>query len=406
MKERPTAQQSLLLFDHQRALETVQAIPGLTPARLWKVLFPLWEVECVGIQRRSRPYEMLELFLERGIAEGHLRSVAELAGFFGLDNALVEKMLLFLRAIGHVDGTNDELRLTNLAQNSLADEKIYYEMETRRKLYFEAYTSHPLPQEHYRLDILSEAEAMFHPDRHAFRLFSFRAWQPDALMALAQRPDHAHWNLPDEVRDLKEEAVTRAYLPMYIVEARERLRGNHVGARYVVLTRLRDLRDSFFEKLVNAESDVMDLLYAEAVPDVRQLMENHLADRGIDLRDINLSQLAPDAWRATIAERTFLSTEKSITLKDVGRYQLVRGYCLQIWCDDPALRREAALDQAIHVISNWQRPATQQTVMQLLETLITRLQTIKLDIDELKRHASTQGKTAVLAKLEAIEVTG
>lgn len=406
MKETPTAQPSLLLYDPQRALETVQAIPGLTPARLFKVLFPLWEVECVGVQRHSRPYEMLELFLERGIAEGQLCSVAELASFFGLDKALVEKMLLFLRAIGHVDGTDDRLSLTNLARNSLADEKIYYETETRRKLYFEAYTSHPLPQEHYRLDILSEAEALFHPDRHVFRLFSFRAWQPDTLMTLAQRPDRARWNLPDEVRDLKEEAVTRAYLPMYIVEARERMRGNHIGTRYVVLTRLRGLRDSFFEKLVNAESDVMDLLYAEAVPDVRQLMENYLTDRGIDTRDISLSQLAPDAWRATITERTFLSTEKSITLKEVGRYQLVRGYCLQIWCEAPTLRREAALEQALHVISNWQRPATQQTVTQLLETLSTRLQTIKLGVEELKAQASAQDIKTVLAKLEAIDATG
>ena len=37
-----------LLYSPQRVLETVQMISGLTPVRLFSVLFPLWEVEIKG----------------------------------------------------------------------------------------------------------------------------------------------------------------------------------------------------------------------------------------------------------------------------------------------------------------------------------------------------------------------
>jgi len=393
-----------LLYSPQRALETVQTISGLTPVRLFSVLFPLWEVEIVGTQRRSRPYEMLELFLERGIAEGELRSVAELSAFFGLEPNLVDKAILFLRQMGHVQGTDGDLTLTKLGQDSLADGVSYRDMETRRKLYFEAFRLHPLPQEHYRLRILSEAEALTHPDRHFFRLFSFQPWRADALQTLASRPDRARWNLPDEVHELQEKDVARAYLPMYIIETREQVTADHFGAQYVALTRLRGLRDDFFGEVVNSEPDLLDPLYAEAVPDVRALMEEHLANRGLARQDFRLTELAPDAWRATVASEALLSPQVRLTLADVGKYRLVRGYCLQVWCNDPALRREAALDQALAVIANWRRPATQQAVGQLLETLAARLQTRELDLADLRERASTRGATDVLAKLEELEV--
>lgn len=394
-----------LLYSPQRALGTVQIISGLTPVQLFSVLFPLWEVEVVGTQRRSRPYEMLELFLERGIAEGELRSTAELSTFFGLEPSTVDKALLFLRQMGHVQGRDGALVLTKLGQDSLADGVSYQDMETRRKLYFEAFRSQPLPQEHYRLRVLSEAEALTHPDRHVFRLYSFQSWRSDALSELARRPDRARWNLPDEVREPKERAVARAYLPMYIIEARERATSDHFSSRYVVLTRLRGLRDAFFEEVVNSESDLLDPLYAQAEPDVHVLMEKELASRSVASRHVRLAQLAPDAWRATVALEVFLSGQARLTLADVGTYLLVRGYCLQIWCDDPALRREAALDQALAIIALWRRPATQRSVGQLLKTVAGRLQTRELDLADLREQTSAQGATDVLVMLEELEVS-
>jgi len=394
-----------LLYNPQRALETVQAISGLTPVRLFPVLFPLWEVEAVGTQRRSRPYEMLEWFLERGIAEGELRSTAELSAFFGLEPNWVDKAIIFLREIGHVQGGDGALTLTRRGQESLADGVSYRDMETHRKLYFEAFRMQPLPREHYRLRILSEVEALTHSERLLFHLFSFRPWQSDALRALANRPDRARWNLPDEVYELEERAVARAYLPMYIVETREPVTASHYGARYVALTRLRGLRDEFFEEIVNSEPDLLDPLYAESVPDVQALIEEELTNRGLESQFVRLTQLAPDAWRATVVSEVLLSSQTRLTLQDVGKYLLVRGYCLQVWCDDPALRREAALDQALAIIANWRRPATQREFDQLLETLAARLQTRELTVTDLRQRASVQGAEGVLLKLKELEVS-
>jgi hypothetical protein len=393
-----------LLYSPQRALEAVGAISGLAPVRLFSVLFPLWEVETVGTQRRSRPYEMLDWFLERGIAEGELRSASELSAFLGLERGIVDKALERLKMIEHVQEIDGKLVLTNLGHDSLEHGVSYWDMETRRKLYFEAFNSHPLPQDHYRLRFLSEAEALTHPDRHSFRLFSFRPWRPSAVSDLERRPDRAKWNLPDEVRGLEERAVARAFLPMYVIETREPAATRHYGARYVVLTRLRGLRDTFFEDLVNSETDLLDPLYAEAVPNVQALMEERVADWDLSERQVRLTQFAPGAWRAVVAPEVFLDSQTKLTLTDIGKYQLVRGYCLQIWCDDPALRREAALDQSLAAITHWRRPTTERTVGQLLETLATRLQTRELELAELWEWASKRKAADVLHKLIELEI--
>jgi hypothetical protein len=114
--------------------------------------------------------------------------------------------------------------------------------------------------------------------------------------------------------------------------------------------------------------------------------------------------LLPIARRATVAPEALLSSQTRLTLEDIGTYLLVRGYCLQVWCDDPALRREAALDQALTIIAHWRRPTTQQAVGQLLETLAVRLQTQELDLAELLKRASARGAADALDKLREPEI--
>ena len=116
-------------------------------------------------------------------------------------------------------------------------------------------------------------------------------------------------------------------------------------------------------------------------------------------------ELAPDAWRATVAPEALLSSQTRLTLEHIGTYLLVRGYCLQVWCDDPALRREAALDQTLTIIAHWRRPTTQQTVGQLLKTLAARLQTRELDLAELLERASARKAADALDKLKELEIS-
>ena len=135
-----------LLYSQQRALETVQALEDFSPVRIFSVLFPLWEVEIIGTQRRSRHYELVEHIVSRSIAQGQLCSTTEIATFLGMTERHVEKALVFLRQVGHLRGSDGSLALTQLGRESLAAGVSYRELETRRKLYFDAFWSHPLPR--------------------------------------------------------------------------------------------------------------------------------------------------------------------------------------------------------------------------------------------------------------------
>ena len=388
------------LYSPQRAL---QAVSNMMPVRIFSILFPLWEVEIIGLQRRSREYEMIEKFLERGIAEGELCSIADLSAFFGLRKRQIQKGISFLRAIGHVQGDDGDLTLTKQGWRSLKDGVVYRELETRRKLYFEAFQSRPLLKAHYGLRILSEAEALTSPERNYKRLSSLNPWRTGALSALVKRSNRDDWNLPGEIHEVKEEAVRRAFLPMYIVQVNELANSKPTSPRYVVLNRLRDLHDPFFEEIVNTVEAIQDVFLGETEAGVGKLMENRLEDYGLESPEFHLTELAPDAWRAILPSTIFSSNSTSLSVSDIGQFELVRGYCLQIWCDDPAIRREAALDKAVAAIAHWQQPPTLQAVERLLETITAQLQTAPLDIEQLLAHALEREAASVVAKLEEFE---
>src|SRR5579884_2785306 len=186
----------VILYHPRWAIEHVQTIPELIPVRLFAVLFPLWYVEVTGRQEQSRPYELLEKYIERGIDEGQLHAVGALGDFFGLDSRLVEKILDFLETIGHVTHTNNIWNLTDLGKKSVAAGKKIMSKETRQRLYFDAFRSQPLLREHYgnNLQIFSDGEAdgvtQTYKGGYQFqRLISFHPWDAAAIGELERRPD-------------------------------------------------------------------------------------------------------------------------------------------------------------------------------------------------------------------------
>lgn len=84
------------IYDPRRAIEHMQTLQGTMPIRLFAILFPLWDVETTATQEEGRPYELMEKYVERGIDEGRLHTVEELASFFGLQSEMVKKILNFL----------------------------------------------------------------------------------------------------------------------------------------------------------------------------------------------------------------------------------------------------------------------------------------------------------------------
>ena len=130
-------------------------------------------------------------------------------------------------------------------------------------------------------------------------------------------------------------------------------------------------------------------------------MEQEIVRRGLDSDQARLECSDSGAWRVVVRPEAFQSEEKRFSTQDIGRCWLVHDYCLQVWCEDAALRQQAALDQVVAIMRRWKRKVTKQDVDQLLETQRLRLNTQILSIVDLQTRALYDGNTGVLALLPA-----
>ena len=131
-----------LLYSHYKALDQVQEM-GYIPVRLFRVLYPLWRVRVDGRQRIATEFDELEWYMERGLFDAGFSSLVELASFYGLEPVFVERLVDFLRGIGHIKGNYDNLSLTELGIASVRDRVRYEDQNTSTELYFEALGSNP-----------------------------------------------------------------------------------------------------------------------------------------------------------------------------------------------------------------------------------------------------------------------
>lgn len=400
-----------LLNSPQYTLEQVAADATLFPIRLYQVLFPLHEVEVSGTVREDQPYDLVAEFLMRGIAEGGLATTESLVAFFGLEPSLVEKMLAFLQTFGQLQPVNGYWMLTPLGIESCRDQKLYTPKQTRRKLYFEPFTSHPLPKEYYRLEFLSATEASEAKEREGYyqRLADvFFPWSPVVLRDLAQRPDREKYNLPYQIDAIQEENLTTAYLPMQVIETRKmNQQGAITGERYyAVVTRLARTRDGFFERVVNNEPRFTSLLETEAQADqepdpvMRAALEERLARRKLD---VQVRKMAPDVWRLLPERQALLAPKGEVNLNNVGKFLLLgKGMCTQVWCDDPALRSQAVLEQTLDLLQRKQHrgdPLSRQAVNDLMRTLALRLSIEPPGWNALYQRAQKRNLTTFLEKV-------
>jgi len=110
------------IYHYRRALDGLSRTPGLSPRRLYTVMYPLHRVSVRGRERRGEDFDELEWFLIRAIAHAGLDSVPALCDFYGLDERLVELVVGALQSAGHLDrGGDGRLALTGLGRESLGD---------------------------------------------------------------------------------------------------------------------------------------------------------------------------------------------------------------------------------------------------------------------------------------------
>ena len=185
-------------------------------------------------------------------------SVAELAGFFHLDENLVDRAVRFLVAIGHVRDTGGTLSLTDLGHRSVRDDVRYETVQRdRRALYFDGFGCHPLSRRYYgstRVTFLSGT------DEHGYfkPVMSTRSFNPGALDALARDPKRDQYNLPGQVENLRMLDAQVVFLPAYIVRT---LAAD--GGHYVVYTQIGDEHDEEITGLYGHAPEIAALMELE-----------------------------------------------------------------------------------------------------------------------------------------------
>lgn len=324
----------------EQIVEKVLALPDWTPVRFLGILFPLWDVDVVGICGEEQPYPFFERIIERAIAQTGLVSEAMLADFLRLEPDLVERVLVSLEASGRLVRIDGQFHLASLAVKSVQEGKKYVPFKTYLKLYFEGFYSKPLPNTHYDgVKILSEMEAAdFITERRGtdcpfYRLYSFQRWTPLAIKELALREDRTEYHVPADMEQIALLRVTPAYLPLYIVEARKRLVED--TPYYMVFSAIQDGRDTFLENLVNAYAEIMLPLSGQVPLDFPAMWAEWQKAQALSTAHIERLENGP--WRATIPTDELCSEASKISASDLGSYHMKRGYFLQLAGEDEAL---------------------------------------------------------------------
>lgn len=378
------------IYNPRRALEHLQTIQDITPVRLFAILFPLWDIEITATQEESRPYELMERYVERGIDEGGFHTIEEFVGFLGLQLEIVQKILSFLETLGHVTRTGTSWDLTPLGRRSVREGKKYVAQEKRIRLYFDAYTSKPLRKEHYNRKTVhvfspEEAATITHSKTWGYRfhlIMATREWQSASLRELEARINKAEYNVPPEMRSIQVLAVRPAYLPMYIIETAKNTHESR--PQYLVYTGIRERRDPYFEHIIHQNATVYAALQGERVLAQRDLWGTWLQEKGITGIPLEL----PDGtWQIALPASAFEGLQAKFATTRVGDYELRDGYFIQIWCQEKALRRKAALDRTLRLVKNQQRYIKWSALQEHLSLLATQLQISGLRIEDVQQRA-------------------
>jgi hypothetical protein len=400
------------IYNPRRALEHLQTVQGIKPVRLFGIFFPLWDIETTAIQRDGRPYELIEKYIERGIDEGELHTVEDLTHFFGLQREIVTKVLNFLYTLGHVTWTGTGWELTPLGQASVREGTRYVNKEKRTRLYFDAFSLQPLQKAHYnkRVKILDEYEKNQVIDQKTwgYRFWavpSIRPWQPAALQALANRADREDYNMPWEMKNIQVLSVNYAYIPMYIIESRRQAASTSTQRQqqpyYLVYSGIQDLRDTYFERIVNNNQTLYAALASEQERDQYALWQKWLQERGIS--EVWPQERADGCWRVSLPVWAFEGAQAKFAVARIGDYELRQGYFVQIWCEEEPLRRKAALDRTLQMVRKQRKYIKKPAIQEHLQLLSRLLQTqSQLSLAELRQRALEVGMKDVIKVLETV----
>ncbi|KOV79282.1 hypothetical protein [Nocardia sp. NRRL S-836] len=329
----------LFSYPEQRALEDAAFARATTPTRIFKLLFPIWCVTIAATVTDAEDYDLIDRYLERGIAEGGFTTAAELARFFALDEVLVDRALRALAAIGHVTCANGRWALTALGRRSTAAQKRYViRAEDRRKLYFDAWESRPLARPHYDSRKVTMLPLHARPD-HFEPLVSTRGFDDGALHRLAGLADRDRFNLPAQIDQPRQVCAPELlYLPVYVVRATE---GRHV--RYLVYGQASDEADRDLTALAEGVQEVAGVLETEqrSARDPQSQAHDWLNQANLTGR---VARTGEGLLRVTLRGDAF-GGDRGLPLHRLGSFTVRGTGFFQLWCQDERVRERALAER-------------------------------------------------------------
>jgi hypothetical protein len=340
----------LMPYREERALEDAAFGHDMTPVRMFAVLLPVWQVEIRATTTDGRPYELIDRYLERGILEAGLGTTAELAAFFALDHALVDRALRVLHRIGHVQVVGGRLALTELGLRSQRDQVCYVvEREDRRKLYFDGFRSWPLSRAHYDAGVVTFLEVHEIPAvtaaegyRSYRMLHTVHGFRREALAELAARADRDRYNLPVRVDDPVSLGEKCVYLPAFVVRALDRAG----QVRHLVYSQAAEVADPDLSTLCETTPEIAGVLGSDAEAASAERAEARITEwlEHRKLGDHHPIHVAEGAWRVVLPARSF-QPDGPVPLARLGSFVVLRTDLLHLWCVDQGTRERALLER-------------------------------------------------------------
>ncbi len=400
-------QKRLIPYPEERALEYVAYVQGLAPTRIFAIMLPISKVEIKATVTEGEPYELIDRYLERGIADAGLDTTADLARFFALDEIIVDRALRFLTTIGHVNKTGGRLALTELGHRSVREQVRYVvTREDRRKLYFDAFGSRPLTRPYYdtrQVTMLSPAElqtVLTRRDGPRFHtLHSTHVFHPEALAKLAGNPERDHYNLPERIDEPKILGTPeRVYLPLYLIRAIHQ----HGRAQYFAYTQADGEADVELSTLCTQTPEIVGLCeneeQAARARDDRTWLTEWLRKRNLNER--KAIQLADGTWRVTLPATSF-DANGPMSLSKLGSFVVLGNDFFHVWCEDKQVRRRALLERIDSYLNSRTR-IDPGDATELISRIAHQLDLGIIDLHTLRRIASKASRPGLAAKLDRI----
>ena len=396
-----------LLYSYYKALDQVQEL-GFIPLRLFRVLYPLWRVRVDGQQRIATDFDELEWHLERGLQEAGFSSVRELAAFFSLEPAFVQRLVNFSRGIGHIAGDDAHLSLTELGAASVKDRLRYEDQKTSTELYFDALGSAPLTPEHYKIPILEALPPAGKTPFQAFYHFD-HTWDENALDQLLKSPENKRSNLP-AVREITAAQLLNrepAYMPAYFIEVRENKPSS--PPRLLVFSQVRGLHDTVLEEAVNRDPMIYRALKAKT--DSRaEAVRRYFEQSGLKKDAWYLNENGPWGAQVMVDGQVFLpgsgmdeDESGRLSLRSVGRYTLIYDWCIWIVCDDANIRKQAAAEQLLEWLQGASATPSAEEIKRKFANLCQRLSLQLLPVQDVLALARQKGFARASERLEELD---